>query len=70
MCIRDRCNPIKALSGEVVDAVVVGGIGKGAIIKLNSMGIKVYKAIEGLSLIHIFVCWHCISLVQISKCSS
>ena len=42
-----KCQPIKALSGEVVDAVVVGGIGQGAIVKLNSMGIKVYKAIEG-----------------------
>ena len=42
-----KCRPIKALSGEVVDAVVVGGIGKGAIVKLNSMGIKVYQAIEG-----------------------
>lgn len=42
-----KCQPIKALSGEIVDAVVVGGIGKGAIIKLNSMGIKVYQAIEG-----------------------
>ena len=38
---------IKALSGEVVDAVVVGGIGAIAISKLNSMGIKVYKAIDG-----------------------
>lgn len=42
-----KCQPIKALSGEIVDAVVVGGIGKGAIVKLNSMGIKVYQAIEG-----------------------
>lgn len=42
-----KCQPIKALSGEVVDAVVVGGIGAGAITKLNSMGIKVYKAVEG-----------------------
>lgn len=42
-----KCQPIKALSGEVVDAVIVGGIGKGAIVKLNSMGIKVYQAIEG-----------------------
>ncbi|MGG5461623.1 metalloregulator ArsR/SmtB family transcription factor [Clostridium sp. B9] len=42
-----KCQPIKALSGEVVDAVVVGGIGAGAINKLNSMGIKVYKALEG-----------------------
>ena len=42
-----KCQPIKALSGEIVDAVVVGGIGKGAIVKLNSMGIKVYQAIDG-----------------------
>lgn len=42
-----KCQPIKALSGEVVDAVIVGGIGAGAITKLNSMGIKVYKSIEG-----------------------
>lgn len=38
------CQPIKALSGNIVDAVIVGGIGQGAISKLNSMGIKVYKA--------------------------
>nr|WP_242943333.1 NifB/NifX family molybdenum-iron cluster-binding protein [Clostridium uliginosum] len=42
-----KCQPIKALSGETVDAVVVGGIGQGAITKLNSMGIKVYRAVEG-----------------------
>ncbi|NFH68548.1 metalloregulator ArsR/SmtB family transcription factor [Clostridium botulinum] len=42
-----KCQPIKALSGEIVDAVIVGGIGRGAITKLNSMGIKVFKAIEG-----------------------
>jgi len=42
-----KCQPMKALSGEIVDAVVVGGIGQGAIVKLNSMGIKVYRAQEG-----------------------
>lgn len=42
-----KCQPIKALSGTVVDAVVVGGIGQGAILKLNSMGIKVYRANAG-----------------------
>ncbi|GAB6169848.1 hypothetical protein JCM1393_23080 [Clostridium carnis] len=42
-----KCQPIKALSGEVIDAVVVGGIGQGAITKLNSMGVKVFKAVEG-----------------------
>ena len=39
-----KCQPLKALSGTAVDAVVVGGIGQGAIIKLNGMGIKVYRA--------------------------
>jgi len=39
------CSPIRALDGQKVDAIVVGGIGAGAINKLNSMGIKVYRAI-------------------------
>ena len=38
------CNPFKALNGKIVDAIIVGGIGAGAIKKLNSMGIKVYRA--------------------------
>lgn len=38
------CNPIKALDGQHVDAVVVGGIGAGALNRLNQSGIKVYKA--------------------------
>jgi len=41
------CNPLKALDGKSVDAIVVGGIGAGAINKLNAMGIKVYRASEG-----------------------
>ena len=40
------CQPIKALSGHLVDAVLVAGIGAGAIMKLNGMGIKVYKVAE------------------------
>ena len=40
------CSPIQALDGKSVDAIVVGGIGAGAINKLNMMGIKVYRAIE------------------------
>ena len=39
------CNPIGALAGHQVDAVVVGGIGGGALMKLNREGITVYKAI-------------------------
>jgi predicted Fe-Mo cluster-binding NifX family protein len=38
------CNPIMALDGKSVDAIVVGGIGAGAIMKLNALGVKVYGA--------------------------
>jgi predicted Fe-Mo cluster-binding NifX family protein len=38
------CNPIMALGGNSIDAMVVGGIGAGAIRKLNSMGVKVFRA--------------------------
>jgi len=41
------CNPLKALGGEKVDAIVVGGIGAGAINKLNILGIKVFRATQG-----------------------
>jgi predicted Fe-Mo cluster-binding NifX family protein len=41
------CQPLKALNGEEVDAILVGGIGSGALTKLNAQDIKVYKASEG-----------------------
>ncbi len=40
------CNPIMALGGQQVDAVVVGGIGAGALMKLNAQGIRVYRSLE------------------------
>jgi ArsR family transcriptional regulator len=40
--VHGACNPIKALDGQSVDAMVVGGIGAGALSKLNAIGIKVY----------------------------
>jgi len=42
-----RCQPLTALGGNAVDAVVVGGIGLGALRKLNASGIKVFRAAEG-----------------------
>jgi len=42
-----QCQPLAALGGKHVDAVVVGGIGGGALQKLQSSGIKVYRAVEG-----------------------
>ncbi|MCB2149519.1 MAG: diguanylate cyclase [Deltaproteobacteria bacterium] len=41
------CNPMTALGGRNVDGVVVGGIGGGALKKLNNDGITVYRAVEG-----------------------
>ena len=38
-------NPVMALDGKSVEAMVVGGIGAGAINKLNAMGVKVYAAV-------------------------
>ena len=40
------CSPLEALDGHLVDAIVVGGIGAGAIGRLKAMGIKVYRASE------------------------
>jgi predicted Fe-Mo cluster-binding NifX family protein len=45
--LHGQCQPIAALSGRIVDAVVVGGIGAGALMKLNNSGIRVYRAVEG-----------------------
>lgn len=40
------CNPIQAIGGTSVDAVVVGGIGAGALMRLNAEGIRVFRAVE------------------------
>jgi len=42
-----HCQPLNALGGGRVDAVVVGGIGAGALARLNSAGVTVYRAVEG-----------------------
>ena len=38
------CNPMKALDNQKVDAIVVGGIGAGALTRLNQMGIVVHRS--------------------------
>ncbi len=42
--VHGACNPVMALGGNSIDAMVVGGIGAGAIMKLNAMGVKVFRA--------------------------
>jgi predicted Fe-Mo cluster-binding NifX family protein len=45
--LHGQCQPLKALGGRSVDAVVAGGIGGGALHKLRAAGITVYRAVEG-----------------------
>jgi predicted Fe-Mo cluster-binding NifX family protein len=42
--VHGACNPIMAIGGKDIDAVVVGGIGAGAIRGLNTQGITVYRS--------------------------
>ncbi len=42
--VHGACNPIMALGGNSIDAMIVGGIGRGAVIKLNAMGVRVFRA--------------------------
>jgi len=42
--VHGSCNPMKALDNQKVDAIVVGGIGAGALTRLNQMGITVHRA--------------------------
>ncbi len=39
-----RCSPLRALGGHAVDAVVVGGIGGGALAGLGRVGVRVLRA--------------------------
>ena len=45
--VHGSCNPIKALDNRQIDAVVVGGIGAGALTRLSQAGIRVYRAASG-----------------------
>jgi predicted Fe-Mo cluster-binding NifX family protein len=38
------CQPLSSLAGESLDGIVVGGIGRGALGKLQAAGIRVYLA--------------------------
>jgi predicted Fe-Mo cluster-binding NifX family protein len=42
--VHGQCSPLKALAGARPEAVVVGGIGAGALLGLRDAGIRVYRA--------------------------
>jgi predicted Fe-Mo cluster-binding NifX family protein len=43
--VHGACNPLRALGSVSVDAVVVGGIGGGALSGLRNAGIRVFKSV-------------------------
>ncbi len=45
--VHGMCQPLLALGGREVDGVVVGGIGMGALMKLQAQGIRVYRGLQG-----------------------
>jgi predicted Fe-Mo cluster-binding NifX family protein len=45
--LHGHCQPLSAFAGTSVDAVVVGGIGGGALRQLNAAGVQAYRAVEG-----------------------
>lgn len=45
--LHGQCQPLKALGDIKTDAIVMGGIGKGALGKLLAGGVKTYRAVEG-----------------------
>jgi predicted Fe-Mo cluster-binding NifX family protein len=45
--VHGQCRPMVALAGMSPDAVVVGGIGAGALRGLRAAGIKVYRCDDG-----------------------
>jgi predicted Fe-Mo cluster-binding NifX family protein len=59
------CKPLRALGGQAADAIVVGGIGAGALLGLNRAGIKVYQA-EGLTIADNLTCLREASLQVLS----
>lgn len=45
--LHGQCQPMKALGENPVDAVVVGGIGLGALSRLQDSGVEVFRAVSG-----------------------
>lgn len=45
--VHGKCQPLRALNGEAIDALLVGGIGAGALMKLNAQGVKAYRVVNG-----------------------
>lgn len=41
------CQPMKALGGQKVDSIAVGGIGMGALMGLQNNGMRVFRAVAG-----------------------
>ena len=45
--VHGACSPMKAMAGAKPDAIIVGGIGAGALLGLRAAGIMVYRSTGG-----------------------
>jgi predicted Fe-Mo cluster-binding NifX family protein len=59
-----QCSPLKALGDQQVDAIVVGGIGGGALMGLKRAGLKVFKA-QGVTVADNITCLREDSLLEL-----
>jgi len=59
------CSPLKVLGETPVDAIVVGGIGAGALLGLNRAGLKVFKA-QGKTIADNLICLSMNQLPELS----
>lgn len=42
--VHGACNPARAVQGLAIEGIVVGGIGRGALMSLNRAGLRVFQA--------------------------
>lgn len=65
------CQPLKALAGEEIDAVVCGGMGARAIMNLNQGGIKAYLGQAGTvqEIVEAFTRGDLVELTPVNACS-
>jgi len=60
------CNPLRALGGVAADAIIVGGIGGGALMGLQRAGLTVYRA-RGATVADNLACLGTEALVELTS---
>ena len=69
--VHGMCSPVRALAGAKPDAVLVGGLGTGALNGLRQAGIRVYRAPAGTveQAVRLFNAGQLEELVDVATCA-